>query len=159
MRLSITSTGRQARIAKVRLCARVNTDRPDLRKNIIKAMNEMVDSGLIESRKDGRFTVYRIDPQPWKHLLMGANVHLRWIDWLTLFGACERITSVLETIDTNEPDIAQASALRRVLEDGVIESLEKAGIYWRFGPLEAYPGEALIPQFVARMDAFLAVLK
>jgi len=61
-------------------------------------------------------------------------------------------------VHTEESELAQASILRRVFEQGVIEALEKADLEWRFGDFRALPGAALIPHTIAKLDQLLQEL-
>jgi hypothetical protein len=56
------------------------------------------------------------------------------------------------------PSFLQASILRRVFEQRVIEALEKAGLQWRFGDFRALPGAELIPHTIAKLDHLLQEL-
>jgi len=126
---------------------------------VVKAMREMADSGLLDVRKDGRHTVYRIETGDWCRLLFGKDVALSWISWSQLFGALERIMTVLDhAVRTEDSELAQASILRRVFEQGVIEAQEKAGLQWRFGDFRALPGAELIPHTIAKLDHLLQEL-
>lgn len=126
---------------------------------VVKAMREMADSGLLDVRKDGRHTVYRIEAQDWCRLLIEKDVTLSWVSWSQFFGALERIMTVLDhAVRTEEGELAQASVLRRVFEEGVIGTLEKTGLEWRFGDFQALPGAELIPQTIARLDQLLQEL-
>ncbi len=126
---------------------------------VVKAMREMTDSGLLAVGKDGRHTVYRIEAGDWWRLLSEKDVALSWISWSQLFGALESIMSALDhAVRTEESELAQASMLRRVFEQGVIEGLEKAGLAWRFGNFHALPGAALIPHTIAKLDQLLQEL-
>jgi len=126
---------------------------------VVKAMREMADSGLLDVRKDGRHTVYRIEAGDWCRLLIGKDVALSWIGWSQLFGALERIMTVLDhAARTEESELAQASIVRRVFEQGVVEALEKAGLEWRFGDFRALRGAALIPHTLAKLDQMLLEL-
>jgi hypothetical protein len=126
---------------------------------VVKAMREMADSGLLDVRKDGRHTVCRIEAEDWCRLLIEEDVPLSWISWSQLFGALERIMTVLDhAVRTEESELAQASILRRVFEQGVIEALEKAGVEWRFGDLRALPGAELVPHTIAKLDQLLQEL-
>ena len=126
---------------------------------IVKAMREMADSGLLDVRKDGRHTVYRIEAEHWCKLLIEKDVALSWISWSQLFGALECIMTVLDhAVRTEKSELAQASILRRVFEQGVIEALEKAGLEWRFGDFRALPGVELIPHTTSKLDQLLQEL-
>ena len=126
---------------------------------VVKAMREMADSGLLDLRKDGRHTVYRIEAEDWCRLLIGKDVALSWISWSQLFGSLERIMTVLDhAVRTEESELAQASALRRVFEQGVLEEVEKAGLEWRFGDFRSLPGAELIPHTISKLDQLLQEL-
>ena len=126
---------------------------------VVKAIREMADSGLLDVRKDGRHTVYRIEAGGWCRLLIEKDVELCWISWSQLFGALERIMTTLErAARTEESELAQASILRRVFEEGAIDALEKAGLEWRFGDFRVLPGAALIPHTIAKLDQLLQEL-
>lgn len=126
---------------------------------VVKAVREMADSGLLNVRKDGRHTVYRIEAADWCRLLIEKDVALSWISWSQFFGAIERIMTALDhAVRTEESGLAQASILRRVFEAGAIEALEKAGLEWRFGDFQALPGAALIPHTISKLDQLLQEL-
>ncbi len=126
---------------------------------VVKAMREMADSGLLDVRKDGRHTVYRIEARDWCRLLIEKDVALSWISWSQLFGALERIMTVIDhAVRTEESKLAQASILRRVFEDGCIGALEKVGLEWRFGDFRALPGAALVPHTISKLDQLLQEL-
>jgi DNA-binding transcriptional ArsR family regulator len=126
---------------------------------VVKALREMADSGLLNVRKEGRYTVYRVEAQDWRRLLVEKDVGLPWIDWPQLFGALERMAIVLDRVARSEnTDLAQASALRRVLEEGVVDALEKTGLDWKFGELRAVPGGALLAHVFEKMDQLLREL-
>ena len=75
------------------------------------------------------------------------------------YGALERIMTVLDhAVRTEDSELAQASILRRVFEQGVIEAQEKAGLQWRFGDFRALPGAELIPHTIAKLDHLLQEL-
>ena len=61
-------------------------------------------------------------------------------------------------VRTEDSELAQASILRRVFEQGVIEAQEKAGLQWRFGDFRALPGAELIPHTIAKLDRLLQEL-
>jgi hypothetical protein len=126
---------------------------------IVKATREMADSGLLDVRKDGRHTVYRIEAGDWCKLLIEKDVTLAWIGWSQFFGALERIMTVFDhAARTEESELAQASMLRRVFEQGVLEELEKTGLAWRFGDFRCLPGSELIPHTISRVDQLLQEL-
>jgi len=126
---------------------------------VVKAMREMADSGLLEVRKDGRHTVYRIESGDWCKLLIEKNGSLTWINWPQIFGALERIMTVLEhAVRTEESKLAQASILRRIFEGGCVGALEKAGLEWRFGDLRSLAGAALVPHTISKLDQLLQEL-
>ena len=126
---------------------------------VVKAMREMANSGLLDVRKDGRHTVYRIEAGDWCKLLIEKDVALSWISWSQLFGALERIMTMLNhAVRTEESELGQASILRRVFEAGSIEALEKAGLGWRFGDFRDLPGAALIPHTTSKLDQLLQEL-
>jgi len=123
---------------------------------VVKAMREMADSGLLGVSKDGRHTVYRLEAGGWCSLLIGTDVALSWISWSQLFGALERIMAVLDhAVRTEESELAQASMLRRVFEQGVIEVLEKAGLEWSFGDFRARTGAELVPYAISKLELLL----
>lgn len=126
---------------------------------VVKALNEMGDSGMLDVRQEGRHTVYRIEAAAWHRLLVNGKADLAWIDWRGLFGGMERIGFVLDqVVRAEESERAQASAIRRVLEDGAVNALEKSGLDWQFGKLIEHPGAALLPHFIGRMDSLLQEL-
>jgi len=64
----------------------------------------------------------------------------------------------------NDPELAekpafeQASALRRLLTDGVIDHLERGRPGFAFGDIKALPGEALTPFFIDRLSSLLEIV-
>ena len=126
---------------------------------VFKALNEMADSGMLDVRQEGRHTVYRIEAKAWRSLLVKGKAALTWVNWRSILGAFERISVVMnQTVKSEDSELAQASALRRVLEDGAVDAMEKAGLNWRFGNLSEHPAVALLPHFMDRMDLLLKEL-
>ncbi|MDY0003788.1 MAG: helix-turn-helix domain-containing protein [Polyangia bacterium] len=125
---------------------------------IANALAEMRDSGFVIARPEGRRRVHRLVPDTWQALLVGTSLP-RWRGWASIFGALESIWNLLRSdgLDRESP-LAQASTLRRMLLGTVVERVETNVPEVVFGDLTAFPGEALLPHFLARANEFLDAL-
>lgn len=125
---------------------------------VSKAMAEMERSGFLVSRTEGRRKLYQLVPDGWSRLLLPDGARPEWITWPRLFRALERIWLLVGGPRLAEkPAIEQASALRRVLTDGVIIQIERSRPGFAFGDIKAHPGEALTPFFVDRLRSLLEI--
>jgi hypothetical protein len=117
---------------------------------ISKAMAEMRDSGYLTSRINGRRRDHRLAPSAWRDLLLGDE-RPRWVVWPRLFRALEALWLFLwdGALVKKEP-LAQASSLRRLLLDSVVDKTETCGLDFTFGDLSAHPGEEAIPLTIER---------
>ena len=125
---------------------------------ISKAMAEMRDSGYLASRINGRRRDHRLVPSGWRDLLLGEE-RPPWIVWPRLFRALEALWLFLwdESLPKKEP-LAQASSLRRLLLDSVVDRTDTCGLDFAFGDLSARPGEDVIPFAVERMERLLGLV-
>ncbi len=122
---------------------------------ISKAMAEMRDSGYLTSRMNGRRRDHRLVPVGWRDLLLG-EVRPAWIVWPRLFRAIEALWLFLwDDAVLKKGPLAQASALRRVLLDTVVDKTETCGLDFGFGDLVAHPGEQLLPVAAERIATLL----
>lgn len=104
---------------------------------------------------DGRRRVCRLAPDAWRGLLLGA-ARPAWIVWPRLYLALELAWLLLWREDPpGLPPLAQASVLRRGLQDRVTGLLDRSGPDFACGDCAAHPGESLIPFFTERMRALL----
>jgi len=123
---------------------------------VSKAMAEMERSGFLVSRSEGRRKLYQLVPDAWSRLLLADETRPEWITWPRVFRALERIWLLVNDPSlANKPAIEQASALRRLLTDGVTVQLERGRPGFAFGDVKAHPGEALTPFFVDRLRSLL----
>ncbi len=122
---------------------------------ISKAMAEMRDSGYLASRVNGRRRDHRLVPDGWRDLLLGSE-RPPWIVWPRLFRALEALWLFLwdGALLKKEP-LAQASSLRRLLLDSVVDKTETCGLGFSFGDLSAHRGDQLIPFALQRTTAIL----
>lgn len=120
-----------------------------------KAMAEMRDSGFLLSRVNGRRRDHRLVPGTWRQMLLGDR-RIPWIVWPRLFRAVEVLWEFLWDggLGDKEP-LAQASSLRRVLLESVVDKTETCGLDFAWGDLSAHPGDALIPFTIDRTTALL----
>lgn len=122
---------------------------------ISKAMAEMRDSGYLTSRVNGRRRDHRLVPGAWRDLFLGDE-RPPWIVWPRLFRALEAFWLFLWDGDlVKKEPLAQASSLRRLLLDVIVDKTETCGLSFAFGDLSAYPGDQLIPFAWQRIMAFL----
>jgi len=125
---------------------------------ISKAMAEMERSGFLVSRTEGRRKLYQLVPEAWSRLLLPDGARAEWITWPRLFRALERIWLLVGDPGLAErPAIEQASALRRLLKDGVIDQLERGRPGFAFGDIRAHPGDALSSFFIDRLRSLLEI--
>jgi len=125
---------------------------------IIKAMAEMADSGYLVSRVQGRHRFYSLVPDAWRGLLLQWE-QPRWIGWPALYGALEHTWLFLNARERREqPPLAQASALRRVMRSTILDNLARSNLPFVFGDDASYPGESLVPFFVDRMRQALSAV-
>lgn len=123
---------------------------------VSKAMAEMERSGFLVSRTEGRRKLYQLVPETWSRLLLADDTRPEWIAWPRVFRALERIWLLVDDPELAvKPAVEQASALRRLLVDGVISQLERGRPGFAFGDIKARPGEALTPFFVDRLRSLL----
>ncbi|HXV59910.1 MAG TPA: winged helix-turn-helix domain-containing protein [Vicinamibacteria bacterium] len=123
---------------------------------ITKALAEMSQSGFVVSRTEGRHRYYTLFPDTWRELFVGHSSKPPWVVWARLFSALEQVWLFLDQRDlATRPVLAQASSLRRILKGSVKTQLERSGPLGSFGDDSAYPGEALIPYFVAHVRKIL----
>lgn len=125
---------------------------------ISKAMAEMRDSGYLTSRINGRRRDHRLEPHGWRDLLLGDS-RPPWVVWPRLFRAVEALWLLLwdDAFLEKEP-LAQASSLRRLLLDSVVDNAETSGLDFAFGDLSAHPGEGVIPFAVERTNHLLSLI-
>lgn len=125
---------------------------------ISKAMAEMERSGFLVSRNEGRRKLYHLVPENWTGLLLADDVRPEWITWPRVFRALERIWLLVQDPGlADETEFVQASALRRLLTDGVIDQLERGRSGYAFGEINAHPGAALTPFFISRLRSLLEI--
>ena len=123
---------------------------------VSKAMAEMGRSGFLVSRTEGRRKLYHLVPETWSRLLLADDARPEWINWPRVFRALERIWLLVNDPELAEkPGVEQASALRRLLTDGVIDQLERGRPGFAFGDIKSHPGEALTPFFIDRLGSLL----
>lgn len=122
---------------------------------IIKALSEMGDSGYVVSRVEGRHRHYSLTSDAWHALLCGDG-HPDWIAWPALLGAFEQTWNFLHAPERDgQSQLAQASALRRLLEPSIIEPIARSGLPVIFGSDRPHDGESLLPFFVDGMRRVL----
>ena len=122
---------------------------------VIKALTEMEDSGFLVSRIEGRQRQYSLTSEAWRTLLLG-DMRPRWIAWPSLFSALEQIWMFLEFPERSEQSpLAQASSLRRILNDSVRDNLASSGLGLSALSFESYTGEMLVPYFITRVNDVL----
>lgn len=125
---------------------------------VANALSEMRDSGFVVARTAGRRRVHRLVPAAWGDLLL-AGARPTWRVWPPIFGALEALWALLRREDlAQESELAQASALRRVLLESVVEPIEAHIPDVVFGDVRAYSGEALIPHFIQAVSRLLDAL-
>ena len=126
---------------------------------ISKAMAEMRDSGYLTSRINGRRRDHRLVPGGWRDLLLG-DAHPPWIVWPRLFRAVEALWLFLwdDALPKKEP-LAQASSLRRLLLDTVVDKAETCGLDFAFGDLSPYPAEDIIPFAIKRISTLVDLVR
>jgi len=125
---------------------------------ISKAMAEMRDSGYLTSRINGRRRDHRLEPRGWRDLFLGDS-RPPWVVWPRLFRAFEALWLFFwDAALPNKEPLAQASSLRRLLLDSVVDKTETCGLDFAFGDLSAHPGEGVIPFAVERMNHLLSLV-
>ena len=125
---------------------------------VTKALADMGDSGFVVSRVEGRRRYYAIYPDAWRQLLIG-DAAPGWISWMGLYAALERLWVFLSAPDlASQSPLAQSSALRRILRNGVSEGLAQSGVMVSFGGADRCAGESLVPFFVDRTRELLSAL-
>ena len=118
---------------------------------VSKSLDDMNGSGFVISRIEGRHRYYTLIPDAWRELMLGKESS-RWIVWARLFGALDQLWVFLDRpdLDSKSP-LAQASALRRILHDGVADKLDRSGLASVFGDDSSHTGESLIPFVIQRL--------
>lgn len=120
-----------------------------------KALSEMGDSGYVTSRVEGRHRHYALASDAWRVLLCGDERPV-WISWPSLFCALEQAWNYLHTPDRDrQSPLVQASALRRILRDSVLDGIARSGLPVVLGDDRPQEGEALLPFFVDAMSRTL----
>jgi DNA-binding transcriptional ArsR family regulator len=123
---------------------------------VSKALAEMADSGFLASHVEGRHRYYSLVPDAWRSLSLGDARPPLWIAWPVLFAALERVWAFFEAPErADESSLAQASALRRILHDGVADGLGRGGPSAVLQGWERHAGESLLPYFVGELRALL----
>jgi len=126
---------------------------------ISKAMTEMRGSGFLVSRVNGRRRDHRLTPGIWRELFLGEE-RPHSLVWPRLFRAIETLWEFLGDSNlTDKEPLAQASALRRVLNKSVVDRVETSGLDFAFGNLATHPGEALIAFAVERIATLLTIME
>lgn len=122
---------------------------------VIKALAEMTDSGFLCSRTEGRQRHYSLANETWKTLLLGGT-RPPWIAWPSLFSALEQLWLFLDAPERDRPSpLAQASALRRLLNASVNDNLARSGVSLPVFESDTHTGETLLPHFIDRLDKWL----
>lgn len=126
---------------------------------VARTLRELRDSGYVVSRVEGRRRLHRLVPGTWRELLLPGKPGPSWVVWPRLFSALETTWTFLsdEGLE-HRPALAQASALRRVLLESVVEKLDTCNLDLAFGDISGHPGPALTPFFIERMNAMLEAL-
>lgn len=120
---------------------------------VSKALAEMAGSGFVVSRVEGRHRRYTLVPDTWRALLLGKKPSPSWITWPVLFCALEQIWAFLQKPGRGtESPLAQASALRRILQQDAVAGIARSGLPVVFGGWQQHPGEMLLPYFFEQMD-------
>ena len=109
---------------------------------------DMLQSGVVGLRFQGREKHYWLKPEPWAALLNRSPVFPRWVTWPPLFSALERIwlkvnEPRLETLDP----LLQSSELRQLMAD-VRPALERARYDKNLADPREYLGEKYLPVFL-----------
>lgn len=99
-------------------------------KSIQHTLNEMKDSGHINSRRDGRVKIFWLKPGDW-HFLVTWSIPSgfpRWVDWMPIFSAASTYLAALgEPALDKRPERIQAIQLRQALDDAM-PALSRAGL-------------------------------
>jgi hypothetical protein len=123
---------------------------------VAKALAEMADSGFLVSQIEGRHRYYSLVPDAWRPLFLDDASPALWIAWPVLFAALERVWAFIEAPErSSESPLGQASALRRILHDGVADGLGRGGPSAVLQAWERHAGEALLPYFVGELRALI----
>ena len=123
---------------------------------VTKALAEMGDSGYVASHVEGRHRHYTLIQEAWRPLLMGEESTPCWISWPTVFCALEHVWIFLRApARAGQSQLAQASALRRVLQHDTIAGLARSGLPVAFGGWQQHAGESLLPFFVEQLREVL----
>lgn len=127
---------------------------------VSKALAEMADSGYVVSRVEGRHRHYALASDAWHALLCVDGNHPTWVTWASLFSALGQAWTFLHAAERDgQSPLAQASALRRLLEPAILDGFARSGLPIVFGDDRAYEGEALLPFFVDGMSRTLDVVE
>lgn len=122
---------------------------------VIKSLAEMADSGFFCSRTEGRQRHYSLASETWGTLLLG-DARPPWMAWPLLFSALEQLWLFLEAPERDrQSPLAQASALRRLLNASVNDNLARSGLNIPVFRSDTHPGETLLPHFIDRLDKWL----
>lgn len=125
---------------------------------VTKALAEMGDSGYVVARVEGRHRHYALCGEAWRSLLI-AREPSPWITWPPLFRALEQAWEFLNAPDrAAQTPLAQASALRRVLRESLVDQLAASGLPIMPGDDRRHAGEAVIPFFIAQMREIFDIL-
>lgn len=123
---------------------------------VTKALAEMGDSGYVASHVEGRHRHYTLIPEAWRPLLMGKESAPSWITWPTLLCALEHVWLFLIAPErAGQSPLAQASALRRLLQHDALAGLARSGLPVTFGGGQQHAGESLLPFFVGQLREVL----
>ena len=100
-------------------------------KSIQHTLNEMEDSGHIQSRRDGREKIFWILPGDWDFLIRWKSspcVFPRWVDWMPVFSAITTFIDALgQPVLDDAPEQVQSIQLRQAL-DTAMPALCRAGL-------------------------------
>jgi hypothetical protein len=123
---------------------------------VSKALVEMGESGFLVSRVEGRHRYYTLAPDTWRTLFLGETPAPNWIIWPLVLCALEHVWAYLWAPErAAQSPLAEASALRRVLQQEAVAGLARSGLPLAFGGWQQHPGESLLPFFVSQMDDVL----
>lgn len=99
-------------------------------KSVQHTLNEMVDSGHIHSRRDGREKIFWVKPSAWNFLVTWSQPlgFARWVDWMPIFSA---ITTFIDALGQpgldDAPEQVQSIQLRHAL-NAAMPALSRAGL-------------------------------
>jgi hypothetical protein len=120
----------------------------------------MADSGYVVSRVEGRHRHYALASNAWHALLCVEGSQPAWVTWWSLFAAMEQSWTFLHAAERDgQSPLAQASALRRLLEPAILDGVARSGLPSVFGDARAHEGEALLPFFVDGMRRTLEAVE